>query len=149
MKRMSKIVLNVPTFANHQRGMTMLGILLLGALMVVWVLSIIKLTPVYIEHNNIKEVFKEYEDNVKAKDKNAGTSKRKVEAYFSRYFQVNNVRDVNEKDIKVEKKVIGEKPKVVVSLSHNFEVHMVANLYYMVKGEYSATVDRASDDELE
>lgn len=142
----------VSSFDSRQRGMTMLGIVLLGALMVVWVLSIIKLTPVYIEHNNIKEVFRDYEQSVKAREKNAGTNKRKVEAYFSRAFQVNNVRDVSEKNIKLENKlkgVSGDKPKVVVTLAHNFEVPMVGNLYYLVKAEYSATVDKISEEEIE
>lgn len=141
-------IMKVSQLASHQRGMTTLGILLLSALMLVWVLSIIKLTPIYLEHHNIKEVFKDYEAKVKAKDKDAGTNKRKVEAYFSRYFQVNNVHDVNEKNIKLQGKLIGEKPKVIVSLSHNFEVPLVGNLYYLVKGEYSATVDKMSDEEI-
>ncbi len=129
--------------AEHQRGMTFLGMLFLGSLLVFWVLSIVKLTPVYIEDHNIKAIFKDYESQIKE----VGTSKRKVEAYFSRFLQVNNVRDVSEKNIKLETKMINDKPKVIVSLEHNVEVPMVGNLYFLVKGFYSVTVDKQSDDD--
>ncbi len=132
---------------SRQRGMTVLGMILLGSLLVFWVLSIIKLTPIYIEDYNIKQIFKDFEAKVKAKDKDVGTNKRKVEAYFSRFFQVNNVRDINEKDIKVEVKVIDDKPKVIVSLVHDFEEQMVGNLFFMVKGSYSVTVDKISEED--
>lgn len=130
-----------PHARGYQQGMTVLGMLLLGALMVFWVLSIIKLTPVYIEDHNIKSIFKDYEEQAKE----VGTSKAKIQAYFSRFLQVNNVRSIDERAIKVESKEINDKPKVIVSLENNVEVPMVGNLFFLVKGRYSATVDKQDD----
>lgn len=98
----------------HQKGITMLGLIVLGALLAFWVLIIIKLVPVYIDARAVRSVFQQYEQEYKT----VGTEKAKVHGYFSRYFQVNAVYGVNVKDIVVEQ------GKSDVKVSLNYEVRV-------------------------
>lgn len=106
----------------RQKGITMLGLIVLGALLAFWVLIIIKLVPVYMDARSVKSVFLQYEEEYKT----VGTEKNKVHGYFSRFFQVNAVYDVNAKDIVVEK----SKKEVKVSLDYEVRVPFFMDTAY-------------------
>jgi hypothetical protein len=106
----------------RQTGITMVGLIVLGALLAFWVLIIIKLSPVYMDARAVRAIFEQYQ----AEYKTVGTEKRKVEDFFSRYFQINAVYDVNPKDIVIEKM----KKEVKVSLDYEIRVPFFTDTDY-------------------
>lgn len=106
----------------RQKGITMLGMLVLGALLGFWVLVIIKLVPVYMDARAVKAVFQQYGEEYKT----VGTEKKKVHDYFSRFFQINGVYDVNATDVVVEK----GKKEVKVSLDYEIRIPFLTETAY-------------------
>ncbi len=123
-KRMLKSDGGLLTF-SRQSGMTVLGMVILGGLFFLWVLFIIKLVPVYIEGQSVKSIFETFEEEVKKKPK----VKKEIESYFSKFFQVNNVRNVSVKDIEFENK----KSVLIVTLDYSVEIPFISNVYLLVK----------------
>lgn len=122
----------------RQKGVTTLGLLVLGMLIGVWVLVIIKLVPVYIEDYGIKDVFEDYQ----AQYKEIGGEKRKIVDHFERGFQVNNIRYVSVKELEVEKK-----PKeMTVKLNYDVRVPLFYNIDIMLSFQNEATVPRMDGD---
>lgn len=127
----------------RQAGITMPGAIVLGALLAFWVLIAIKLLPVYMDARAVREVFKQYEQE----HASVGTDKKKVHGYFSRFFQINAIYDVDPKQVAVEKR----KKDVRISLDYEVRVPFITDSTYgdlMVLMVFSeeVVVPRSSDE---
>lgn len=128
---------------SQQAGVTLIGMLLLGALMVFWVLSIVKLTPVYIEGYSVRSIFTAFEEAATDKP----MTKREIKSYFEKAFDVNTIqaRLPDNRPILYGLVIEPKKKVVAVSLNYQIETPMLANLYFTVKFDNAVEVPKFVD----
>ncbi len=126
-----------PIKKEKQSGITLLGLMILGALMGFWVYVVIKVIPIYIEAAGVQAVFKDFEREYEQ----AQGLDRKIIDYFERGFQVNNVRGVNVEDIDIKK----TKKEIKVTLSYEIREHLVHNIAMILRFDNDVVVPRTLD----
>jgi Domain of unknown function (DUF4845) len=103
-----------------QRGMTFLGLLVVGAFLAVSGVIIAQIVPTAIEYQAVlKAVNKASEGNTVAEVRNI----------FQRATEVDNISSISGKDLEVTK--VGD--KVVVAFAYRREIHLVGPGYLTLK----------------
>ena len=112
------------TLGNRkQRGLTTLSWLVVLAIGGVFLTAAFKLGPLYLDNYFIRAAIHSLE-NEKAEEMTASEIRRKL----SSTFMINNIRDVDAKQIKIER----EKERLLVSLNYEKRVNFMANVDFVV-----------------
>lgn len=107
---------------QRQTGLSFLGVLFFGALLVICFVVIAKVTPTVLEYQAIR----------KAVERSAaGTTVAEVRATFDRAAAVDDITSIKGSDLSVTKN--GE--KVVVSFAYNKEIELFPPAYLLIKYE--------------
>ena len=85
---------------HRQRGMTMLGILVLVVVVGAWVYAGIRMTPKYLEHMRIASTLEKVRDEF---DANPGTTEFMLRKAVERHFDIEMVNVITSKDIEITK----------------------------------------------
>ncbi len=96
---------------KRQRGLTLSGLLLICALLIVLALLGFKLFPAYAEYMTVKKALNEIVRNPEYR-----SSTREIQAAFERRVTIDNIRAVGSKDLEIAKEGDG------VSVSANWSV---------------------------
>ena len=105
---------------SRQRGLSFLGLVVIGGLLAVTGVIAAQIVPTAIEYQAV----------VKAVNKaRQGTSVAEVRSIFDRAAAVDNITSISAKEIEVTK----EGDKIVVSFAYQREIHLVGPAYLTLK----------------
>lgn len=107
-------------FRSRQRGLSFLGLLVMGGLLAVSGVIIAEIVPTAIEYQAVLKAAD------KAKD---GTSVAEVRSIFDKAAAVDNIKSITGKDIEVTK----ENDKIVVNFAYQREIHLAGPGYLTLK----------------
>jgi len=107
-------------FRSRQRGLSFLGLLVVGGMLAVCGVIIVEIVPTAIEYQGVR----------RAADKaQEGTSMAEVRSIFDRAASVDNIKSISGKDLEVSK----EGEKIVVSFAYQREIHLFGPAYLTLK----------------
>ncbi len=107
---------------KQQRGLTFLGLLMVGGLLAFAGVVVAQLVPTYIEFMAVE----------KAAQKSAtGTTASEVRALSDKAAQIDDIRSIAGKDLDVGK----EGDRVVVAFAYTREIHLGGPVYLVMKYE--------------
>lgn len=107
---------------RQQRGLTFVGLLIVGILLAYSGVILAQATPTYIEYLAVQ----------KAVDKAAaGTTVAEVRSIFDKAAQIDDIKSISGKDLTVGK----EGDRVVVSFAYPREIHLAGPAYLVMKYE--------------
>ena len=109
--------------SRKQSGMTAMGIVLLLAVIGIFAITAIQLTPVYLEFQAIATIM----NGITKEPKNS--SPGQLRGTIEKRLDVNNVTVVTPKDFKFSKKT----GVMTVSIEYNAEAPFMSNVYFLVK----------------
>jgi hypothetical protein len=104
---------------RRQRGLTLSGLLLICALLIVVALLGFKLFPAYAEYLTVKKALNEIVRNPEYR-----SSTREIQAAFERRVTIDNIRAVNSRDLEIDR----QGDDVSISASWSVKVPLVYNL---------------------
>jgi len=107
-------------FKSKQRGLSFLGLLVVGGLLAVTGVITAQIVPTVIEYQAISKAVN------KARD---GNSVAEVRSIFDKAASVDNISTIKGKDIEVTK----EGDKIVVSFAYQREIHLAGPGYLTLK----------------
>jgi Tfp pilus assembly protein PilE len=105
---------------RQQRGMTFIGLLVVGGLLAVAGLIAAQVFPTYIEFLAVQKA---------AKKASAGATVADVRSIFDKAAQIDDIRSIAGKDLEVGK----QGNNVVVSFSYQREIHLAGPAYLVMK----------------
>jgi hypothetical protein len=107
-------------FRSRQRGLSFLGLLVVGGMLAACGVIIVEIVPTAIEYQGVR----------RAADKaQEGTSMADVRSIFDRAASVDNIKSISGKDLEVSK----EGEKIVVSFAYQREIHLFGPAYLTLK----------------
>lgn len=107
---------------KQQRGLTFIGLLVVGGLLAFTGVVVAQLVPTYIEFLAVEKA---------AQKASAGTTVADVRNIFDKAAQIDDIRSIAGKDLEVGK----EGDRVVVSFAYTREVHIAGPAYIVMKYE--------------
>ena len=107
---------------KQQRGLTFIGLLVVGGLLAFTGVVVAQLVPTYIEFMAVEKA---------AQKASAGTTVSEVRSIFDKAAQIDDIRSIAGKDLEVGK----EGDRVVVSFAYSREVHIAGPAYIVMKDE--------------
>ena len=113
---------NQPTTRSCQRGMSFIGLVLWGFIVVALAIVGSKAVPIVIENMNIKKAA--------IKAARQGTTVQEVRAIYERAQAIDDMTSVNAKDLEVTKDQEG---KVVVSYSYERDIPLYGPVYLVFR----------------
>ena len=105
---------------HHQRGMTAIGWLMVLGLIAFFTLITLRLVPIYLEYGKVVSVLESLtsEPDIGAK------SRREIIRLVSKRFNINDVRGVDPRTVKVSK----DRGKTRISIEYERREHLMANI---------------------
>lgn len=104
----------------HQRGMTAIGWLLVLGLIAFLSLTALRLVPVYLEYSKVASVL----ESLGSQPGISNETKAGIVALVTRRFDVNDIRGVDPKIVKVSK----DKGMMLISIVYERREHLVGNV---------------------
>ncbi|HET8706085.1 MAG TPA: DUF4845 domain-containing protein [Pseudomonadales bacterium] len=121
---------------HKQRGASMYSILIIGALVIYFAITAIKIGPAYLDDYQVKRVLenaaKEYSDG--------NVTKSQIRDSIGKGFDVNNINGINTKDVAVEE----ERGTVMLSLDYEVRIAMFYNIDAIVKFSHRVPVTKSN-----
>jgi Tfp pilus assembly protein PilE len=116
---------------KQQRGITMIGMLFVGIIIVFVALVAMKLIPAYTEFLTIQKILKDIGSEAGAKS----MSNANIRERFEKRAGVDNITTVKPADLTISR----ESGQTVVSVEYSFQTPLVANVSLLV--DFSASSD--------
>lgn len=113
---------------RKQKGITLLSGLVLLAVVGFFLTAAVKIGPLYLDNSFVSAAIASLD-----KEDIHGMTDRDVRRKLSSKFDINNIRNMNTKEIKV----VREKTRTVVSLDYEKRVNFMANVDIVVRFENS------------
>lgn len=107
-------------FKSGQRGMSFLGVLVVGGLLAVTGVVVAQIVPTAIEYQAI---------NKAANKAREGNTVAEVRSIFDKAAAIDNINTISGKDLEVTK----EGDKIVVSFAYQREIHLAGPAYLTLK----------------
>ena len=104
----------------RQRGMTAIGWLLILGLIAFLTLVTLRLAPVYLEYSKVASVL----ESLRSQPGIANETRAGIISLVSRRFDINDVRTVDPKSVKVRK----ERGKMIIGIAYERREHLMANV---------------------
>ena len=109
--------------SSRQSGMTAIGVVLLLAVIGVFALTLMRLTPLYLEYQSISTIMNGLTKELKT------ATPTQLRSMIEKRMDVNNVTVVTPKDFKFSKK----DGVMTVSIAYQAEAPFVSNVFFLVK----------------
>jgi hypothetical protein len=116
---------------RKQRGMTLIGMVIVAFIAGIFVLAGLRLTPIYLEYMNIDSAMKSMKRDLDGS--NAGPAQ--IRTALERRFDIDNVKSLRARDIKVERTANG----YMVHATYESRAPFIANVYFLV--DFNKTVE--------
>lgn len=108
------------SFKSDQRGLSFIGLVLVGALLAGTGALIAQVIPTAIEYQAIQNAVKRSAE---------GSTVQEVRATFDKMSSIDDIKSITGKDLEITK----EGDKVVVSFAYEREIHMFGPAYLTIK----------------
>ena len=119
---------------HRQRGMTMLGILVLVVVVGAWVSAGIRLLPKYLEYFRIVSTLEKVRDEY---DSNPGSTEFMLRKAVERHFDIEMVEVITAEDIDITK----EGSEFTMRASYDDTVPLAGNVSFLVEFDKSVVVN--------
>jgi hypothetical protein len=107
---------------QQQRGLTFMGLLIVGILLAFTGVIVAQVVPTYIEYTAVQKAVQKA---------SAGTTVTEVRSIFDKAAQIDDINTISGKDLEVGK----EGDRVVVSFAYSREIHLAGPAYLTMKYE--------------
>ncbi len=118
---------------HRQRGMTMLGILVLVVVVGAWVYAGIRLVPKYLEYTKIAATLEKVRDEY---DSNPGSTEFMLRKAVERHFDIEMVEIITAEDIVIRK----EGSEFTMQAAYDDVVPLAGNVSFLVEFDKSVVV---------
>lgn len=119
---------------HRQRGMTMLGILILVVVVGAWVYAGIRMTPKYLEFMRVASTLEKVRDEY---DSNPGTTEFMLRKAVERQFDIEMVEVITSKDIEINK----EGGVFTMRAAYEDTVPLAGNVSFLLEFDKSVQVN--------
>ena len=119
---------------HRQRGMTMLGILLVVVVVGAWIYAGIRLTPLYLEYMRVASTLEKVREEF---DSNPGTTEFMLRKAVERHFDIEMVEVISSNDIEITK----DGGSFNMSASYDDTVPLIANVSFLIEFDKSVVVN--------
>ncbi len=119
---------------HRQRGMTMLGILVIVVVVGAWVYAGIRMTPKYLEFMRVASTLEKVRDEF---DSNPGTTEFMLRKAIERQFDIEMVEVVTSNDIEITK----DGMMFTMRAAYDDTVPLVANVSFLLEFDKSVEVN--------
>jgi hypothetical protein len=119
---------------HRQRGMTMLGILVVVVVVGAWVYAGIRLAPKYLEYMRVAATLEKVRDEF---DSNPGTTEFMLRKAVERHFNIEMVTAITENDIEIRK----EGAMFTLRAAYEDTVPLAGNVSFLVSFDKSVDVN--------
>jgi Domain of unknown function (DUF4845) len=119
---------------HRQRGMTMLGILVLVVVVGAWVYAGIRLLPKYLEYMRVASTLEKVRDEY---DSNPGSTEFMLRKAVERHFDIEMVEVISAKDIEIRK----EGAEFTMRAYYDDTVPLAGNVSFLVEFDKSVVVN--------
>ncbi len=119
---------------DKQKGMTLLGWVIVLAVIGTFAIATLRVGPLYLEYYKINSVMKALPEEVGG----SGTTRQDIYAYISKRFDIEAVNVIDPKEVKIERK--GE--NFAVSVNYDARTPFIGNLDFIVTFEKVVEVPR-------
>lgn len=109
---------------GRQEGMTMIGWLILIAVIGFFAVFIIRLFPIYMEHFNVKSSLNSLATDTDVRGGGAGS----IRDHLDKRLQINDVSDVNDDDITITQNDTGYQ----VNITYDVKTSFIYNISFLV-----------------
>jgi hypothetical protein len=120
---------------ERQRGITLLGMLILVAFVGVFIYAGVRLTPVYVEYMNIAKGL----ENLKT-EAGPGATTASIQRTLEKHFDIDDVRSITSKDVEVTR----DGTDLQVHVAYDAYAPFIANVGFLVRFDKTVTVSGAS-----
>ena len=115
----------------RQQGLSLIGVLFIGLIVVVLLLLGAKLVPAVVEYIAIERAVQ--------KIKNEGNTVGEIRSAFERHATIDDIKSINSKDLDITK----EGDRVVISYAYTYNIPLMDNVRLVI--DFSGTTrDRAT-----
>jgi hypothetical protein len=119
------------TGQKRQRGLSLVGVLFVGLIVVFLLLVGAKLVPAIVEYLAIEKAVQ--------KIKNEGNTVGDIRAAFDRYATIDDIKSINARDLDITK----EGDQIVISYAYSYNVQILDNVRLVI--DFAGTTrDRAA-----
>jgi Tfp pilus assembly major pilin PilA len=115
---------------RRQRGLSLIGLLLVSAVIIIFALIGFKLLPSYIEYYTIKRVVTDLANGVEVR----GGTVREVQSAFDRRAQIDDIKSIRGTDLEITKQGDG----FAITVMYRVEVPLFSNVNACIDFEASA-----------
>ena len=119
---------------HRQRGMTMLGILVIVVVVGAWVYAGIRMTPKYLEYMRVASTLEQVGDEY---DSNPGTTEFMLRKAIERRFDIEMVEVITSNDIEIRK----EGGVFTMRAAYDDTVPLAANVSFLLEFDKSVEVN--------
>jgi Domain of unknown function (DUF4845) len=119
---------------HRQRGMTMLGIIVVVIVVGAWVYAGIRLAPVYLEYMRVAATLEKVRDEF---DSNPGSTEFMLRKAVERHFDIEMVEVITSNDIEISK----EGGTFTMRAAYDDTVPLVGNVSFLVQFDKSVVVN--------
>ncbi len=118
---------------HRQRGMTMLGIIVVIVVVGAWVYAGIRLTPKYLEYMRVASTLEKVRDEY---DSNPGSTEFMLRKAIERHFDIEMVEVITANDIEIKK----DGGEFTMRAAYEDTVPLAGNVSFLVQFDKSVTV---------
>ena len=118
---------------HRQRGMTMLGIVVVVVVVGAWIYAGIRLTPLYLEYMRVASTLEKVRDEF---DSNPGTTEFMLRKAIERHFDIEMVEVVTSNDIEITR----EGSEFTMRAAYEATTPIISNISFLVDFDKSVTV---------
>ena len=119
---------------HRQRGMTMIGILVLVVVVGAWVYAGIRMTPKYLEYMRVASTLEKVRDEF---DANPGTTEFMLRKAVERHFDIEMVNVITSNDIEITK----DGGMFTIRAAYEDTVPLVYNVSFLLEFDKSVEVN--------
>jgi hypothetical protein len=120
---------------DRQRGITLLGMLILVSFIGVFIYAAVRLTPVYMEYMNIAKGL----ENLKT-EAGSGATAASIQRTLDKHFDIDDVHSITAKDVEVTR----DGNDLTVHVAYDAYAPFIANVGFIVRFDKTVTVSGAS-----
>lgn len=118
---------------HRQRGMTMLGIIVVVVVVGAWVYAGIRLAPKYLEYMRVASTLEKVGDEF---DSNPGSTEFMLRKAIERHFDIEMVEIITSNDIEIKK----EGSEFTMRAAYEDTVPLAGNVSFLIEFDKSVTV---------
>ncbi len=109
-----------PTLANRQRGLSIVGLIFFGGIVVVLLLIGARLVPAITEYIAVERAVQ--------KIKNEANTVQEIRSAFERHAVIDDIKSITSKDLDITK----DNDRIVISYAYSYQIQLLDNVRLVI-----------------